>query len=292
MFTTIYFEPWKNYRTPIVRQLAFAIASPNLIHHFPIEIQPKKTIGFHQQTDFQSFYFAYQPRLMQLDQNPDELLKFLAQIKSTRLGLRFEALLWFWLQDPQNGFFKLLGHSIQTHQGGKTLGEIDFLIQNLHTHQIEHWEVCLKYYLAGQDLSLTTWIGLNPDDTFAHKLTHLSDQQFQFESALNQSIEVRKVLIKGQLYLPQADLAHAKFPFIPSVIPHWINTERRLGYWLDHLPKHHDFIRLLRQEWLCPNLSQSPTQLIHWWTNGLYYSANREYFLMLRLKHFSNIYQN
>ncbi len=41
----------------------------------------------------------YHPRLEFLDQHPEELIKFVQQLKSTRLGLRFEMLVWFWLLD-------------------------------------------------------------------------------------------------------------------------------------------------------------------------------------------------
>ena len=37
----------------------------------------------------------------------------LSQLKSTRLGLRFENLLWFWLQEDNYHPYQLLGHSIQ-----------------------------------------------------------------------------------------------------------------------------------------------------------------------------------
>ena len=39
--------------------------------------------------------------------------------KSTRLGLRFENLLWFWLQEDQYHPYQLLGHSIQKIDGAK-----------------------------------------------------------------------------------------------------------------------------------------------------------------------------
>lgn len=37
----------------------------------------------------------------------------MSRLKSTRLGLRFENLLWFWLQEDQYHPYQLLGHSIQ-----------------------------------------------------------------------------------------------------------------------------------------------------------------------------------
>ena len=276
MFCSAYFEPWKNYRHPLVRQLAFAIASPNLIRHIPEEINAFYEISLHPLSDWKLFYYSYASRLQSLDQDPTPLIQFLSQIKSTRLGLRFEGLLWFWLQD-QNHHFELLGHSIQNHQAGKTLGEIDFLVKNLKTHEIEHWEVCLKYYLAQPDLKLPTWIGLNPEDTLIQKLTHTCDKQFQFTHALGHPIQRRYALIKGQLFLP---LKHA-------AVPSWINPDRRLGHWHNKILKTKGFIHLTRPEWLCPNdyNYQDIQQLkpIQYWHSGLYYHIASEKFVMLKL---------
>lgn len=280
MFSKDYFEPWKTFQTPLVRQLAFAISSPNLIRYLPLEVDSKKNISLDSDHQWLSYYHAYEKRLRELDTHPQALNDFLNKIKSTRLGLRFEALLWFWLADPENHFFELLGHSIQSHFKGKTLGEIDFLIRHHQTQVIEHWEVCLKYYLAEHNLSLPTWIGLNPDDTFEHKLHHLVNKQFQFESALNYPIGSRKVIIKGQLYLPTS---HA-------TIPDWINPSRRLGNWLNTPPFHENFRRLARSEWLCPDLKLHDHPPTLWWTDGLYYNEEHECFTMLKLKHQPYIY--
>lgn len=281
MFPSHYYEPWQRFSTPIVRQLAFAIASPNLIQYFPHQLHAEKSIDVHSCLLWQQYFTAYLPRLIFLDQHPQELLNFLTKIKSTRLGLRFEALLWFWLQDQENQYFELLGHSIQHHANGKTLGEMDFLLRNQQTQHIEHWEVCLKYYLAAPTLELGTWIGLNPEDTLLHKLSHLLDQQFQFDTALNHCIEKRYAVIKGQFYLP---VTHAP-------IPDWLNPQRRLGIWCAHFPKTGRWRHLSRQEWLCPfpchsDISSNPI----WWTNGLYYNQSTEQFLMLRLLPNSFIY--
>lgn len=276
-----YFEPWVRFNHPIVRQLAFTIASPNLILHFPTEIISHKTLSLHRNEDWQRYFFSYEARLKYLDRYPDELIQFLQQVKSTRLGLRFETLLWFWLQDKNNPYFELLGHSIQHHKDGKTLGEMDFLIRNKVSQRIEHWEVCLKYYLAAADLHLATWIGLNPEDTFAHKLNHLAQHQFQFEHALGYTIDARYTVIKGQLYLPK----------IHQNLPNWLNNARRLGTWQEHIPDQKQKWRYLtRPEWLCPNKNTRDHQPIKWWNNGLYYAEHGSEFLMLRLVKPSFIY--
>lgn len=270
-----YFEPWKDYTHPLVQQLVFTLASPNLIHYFPTEIELNQNIKFHSTDLWLDFYLDYRPRLQYLDNQPQELINFINKIKSTRLGLRFEALLWFWLNDPDNQHFQLLGHSIQNHQRGFTLGEIDFLVKNKHTQQIEHWEVCLKYYLAEENLQFNSWIGLNSNDTLQHKLNHLIKKQFQFKFALNFNIDQRFAIIKGQFYLPEKH----------TIIPSWVNLQRRLGQWLTFPPNTENWRRLTRQEWLCPfTLNNNSDFLkIKWWNNGIYYNSQQELFLMLRL---------
>ncbi|MEF9957085.1 MAG: DUF1853 family protein [Acinetobacter sp.] len=264
--TPDYFEPWLQFKTPIVRQLAFCIASQTLLNHIPPDLEIKHSFEFHQQHIWQTYYHAYKSRLLKLDQEPKELVEFLARLKSTRLGLRFENLLWFWLQDEGYHPYKLLGHSIQKISGSTTLGEIDFLLLNQQTQEIEHWEVALKYYLAEGELQLSDWFGLNREDHLQRKLQHFTERQFQFSKVDDCPIQRKFVVLKGQLYLPDNhDLCS---------LPDWINTARRLGQWGYTIPSS-AYFRLQRQEWICPNLDVS-SQAAQWWTNGLYYNETTE----------------
>lgn len=283
-----YFEPWQIYRTHEVRQLAFAIASPNVVQNFPVEVEINRSIQFLADQDWYNFYQNYSHRLYALDQNPTELLEFLAKIKSTRLGIRFEALLWFWLQDPQNPDYELLGHSIQIFEGRKTLGEIDFLLQNKQNKMIEHWEVCLKYYLAQEHMHIGGWIGLNPEDTLAHKLSYLANKQFQFDEVSGFQIEKRIATMKGQFFLHPQDFKKMCVSLAQDInqplFPTWLNYSRRLGYWQTEIPDHHSLRRLQRQEWLCPTAPpynmQDQIQTISCWTNGLYMDAKQQKFII------------
>ena len=268
-----FFEPWLQFQQPIVRQLAFSIASPNILTQTPHELVLKYSFALHSDAHWQHLYALYQPRLLQLDQQPQPLIDFLARLKSTRLGLRFEHLLCFWLQDEGYHPYQLLGHSIQKIAGSTTLGELDFLLFNQHTQQVEHWEVALKYYLAEAELNLAQWFGLNRADTLQRKLQHFTQRQFQFSKANELPIQVKFAVMKGQLFLPD----------IPNniALPGWINTSRRLGLWGSHIPAT-PYQRLQRHEWLCPN-QQATSTTAKWWTNGLYYSANAAaQFYMLR----------
>lgn len=261
-----FFEPWLQFKQPIVRQLAFCIASPNILTKIPDDLKIENYFELHSNTVWQEHYQAYEVRLQQLDQQPQPLIDFMARLKSTRLGLRFEHLLWFWLQDDDYHPYQLLGHSIQKIAGAVTLGELDFLLLNKQTQEIEHWEVALKYYLGENELNLSEWFGLNRQDTLQRKLRHFTQRQFQFSETSQYTIQRKFAVMKGQLYLPEHHYA--------SSIPEWINTSRRLGQWGTIIPVL-PYYRLQRHEWLCPDQHPS-SQTAEWWSNGLYHNADTE----------------
>ena len=275
-----YFEPWLSYKHPIVRQLAFCIASPSIIQTIPQQLEIKNHFELHSTQFWQQQYHLYQHRLVELDTNPEPLIEFLQQLKSTRLGLRFEYLFWFWLQDEAQTNFKLIQHSIQIIEGKNTRGEIDFLVLNVATQQIEQWEVALKYYLGEANLNLEHWYGLNRSDTLFRKLNHFSSKQFQFTQALDLSIEKKFAVIKGQLFIPRptrllSDTNHTH----SSALPAWLNPTRRVGEWGHQIDNH--LYRLQRHEWICPDLIQSSTRA-EWWCNGLYHNIQTQEFYMFR----------
>ena len=276
------FEPWLQFKHPLVRQLASAVASPNILSALPLELDIQHAFHFHPSQIWQQHFQTYLPRLKQLDQDPKELEDFMVQLKSTRLGLRFEMFMWFWLLDHRYHAYVLLGHSIQIIDGSRTIGELDFLIKNTETNQVEHWEVALKYYLGETDLSLTTWYGLNRTDTLNRKLKHFTQKQFQFQQALDTDIQMRYAVLKGQLFLPLKNSFVDVGDFNQYSLPHWLNPDRRLGIWGTTIPKADlNFFRLQRQEWICPNAVPS-SLTAHWWTNGLYLQNQHNQFYMYR----------
>lgn len=272
--TQDFIEPWQQYQHPLVRQLAFAVGSPNILSQVPDKLELEHAFDLHSDQIWQQYLENYHPRLLELDQNPQALENFVAQLKSTRLGLRFEMLIWFWLLDKGYHPYTLLGHSIQKIDGPKTLGELDFLLFNKLTEKIEHWEIALKYYLDEADFSLPHWYGLNRSDTLNRKLKHFTQKQFQFQDALDYPIDQRFCVLKGQLFLPIHHIAP---------IPDWVNTGRRLGRWGYQIPTQEKyFYRLQRHEWIYPNRHMS-SDYPQWWTNGLYKSALSGDFYMFRV---------
>ena len=268
-----YEEPWLQFYHPIVRQLGFAIASPNILCALPCDLVLTHKFQLHSDEIWQQHFEDYLPRLRELDVNPRPLLEFVAQLKSTRLGLRFEMLIWFWLQDSAYHPYQLLGHSIQIIEGAKTLGELDFLIYHLDFKRIEHWEIALKYYLAEADYRFEHWYGLNRSDRLARKMLHFTEKQFQFQQALQHDIEARFCMLKGQLYLPQ-NMQHT--------LPAWVNPARRIGHWGHQQPEQSlGYYRLQRHEWICANLQPS-SETAQWWTDGLYKQQFHQHYYMFR----------
>lgn len=273
-----YFEPWLQFKNAIVRQLAFAIASPNLLRSTPHELQMQHPFSWHSDQVWKQHYENYLPRLYALDLNPEPLIRFFNQLKSTRLGLRFEYLIWFWLLDKDYHPYQLLAHSLQVIEGKTTLGELDFLIYNQETKHTEHWEVALKYYLAEQNTQLYHWYGLNRQDTLYRKLQHFAQQQFKFTMALQMQIDQRFAVMKGQLFLPLFHTTHN--------LPVWLNTSRRLGYWGTQIFAQNHF-RIARSQWLCLDNEQGQQDAVLW-CDGLYYNRDTDTPYMFRQVEYQN----
>jgi hypothetical protein len=162
---------WLDFHQPAVRDLAFALASPPLLINWPTELTPERIIDLPSDAFWQSHFQRYLPRLHALDQDPTELNTMLASLPTTRLGVRFEALLSFWLNDHTDHWhdLELLAKNIQLKDDKRTIGEVDFIIQNKITHEIEHWELSLKFYLGEGVMRPYEWRGLNDRDTFGRK---------------------------------------------------------------------------------------------------------------------------
>ncbi|WP_331345684.1 DUF1853 family protein [Cellvibrio sp. UBA7661] len=138
--------------------------------------------------------------LRTLDANPCALNKHLAQQKSTRLGIYYEALWQFYFSHyPQ---WQLLDYNLQINHKGITLGALDFLCGRNGQHF--HIETAVKFYLCNTDnkkeaADWKNWIGPNNNDRLDIKLTHLINHQLP----LHQFAETQKVL-------------HEKYPHIQN----------------------------------------------------------------------------
>lgn len=263
---------WLNFRQTAVRDLAFALASPPLLSQWPTEFTPQRTIELPDYQFWQNHYQRYLPRLRALDDDPTELNQTLAALPSSRLGIRFEALLSFWLNDHSGHWhdFELLAKNIQLKDEKRTIGEVDFIIKNKITQKIEHWELSLKFYLGEGALQPYEWRGLNDRDTFGRKIKHTLARQFNVDRILlpelgEKTIDKRIAVFKGRLFYPDQVADSAK-----ESLAAWLHPEHLRGTWGYQLPSDITWRRAARREWLTPEPSPQkqlkPIYLIH----GLY----------------------
>ena len=77
--------------------------------------------------------------------------------------------------------YKVLYENTQIIEDKKTIGEIDFIIEEINTKQLIHMELAYKFYLFDSNLSsepIKNWIGPNRNDSLEEKLEKLKGKQF------------------------------------------------------------------------------------------------------------------
>ncbi len=271
---------WMQFRHQIVRELAFCIASPPLLSAWPNNTTLNHYIDLPSAEFWQTQFNQYLPRLKQLDQNPDALQQHLRSARSSRLGIRFEHMLTFWLMDNQYHCYTLIGQSIKRMDGTRTLGELDFLLRNQITGQTEHWEVAIKFYLGEADFFADQWLGLNRRDSLGRKINHLHQHQFDIDRIDGQIIETRRAIIKGRLFYPIDRLAsYDTAQQDPYSVASWISDKHLTGAWgtgIPSTPSQCVWRRAERLEWISPKDSAQPLITAPYWNSGLYFLVNSQ----------------
>lgn len=260
---------------PTVRDLAWAVFAPSLISDF----------SFHPQgagvEDFAAELSAARWRWLQsLDRDPTPLAAYLQTLRSTRLGVYFEALWRFFVHhDPQ---FELVAANLPVADHGKTVGEFDILLFDHERGQHTHLELATKYYLNtqaqdafGNDAAfsrLDSWLGPNCRDRLDLKLSHLLSHQIR----LSEHPLARRALDELAIGKPVKRIALRGCLFYPAQIPARIDRcqplspQHQRATWhpvsrLDSLTQDSDhWLILERQRWLSPARCdlQKPAQQI------------------------------
>ena len=122
-----------------------------------------------------------------------KLCQFMASKNLKMLGTYFEALWQFYLENAPDR--KLILKNLQVIDHKTTLGEFDFIYQDLDNQSFKHLEVAIKYYLGIPDLSkdhlsnnsdtnknaneteMCRWLGPNINDRLDIKFYKLIKQQ-------------------------------------------------------------------------------------------------------------------
>jgi hypothetical protein len=99
--------------------------------------------------------------------------------KNLRLGHLVEKTVAQCIQASSN--YRLLYESIQLIEEKQTIGEIDFILEELISKRIIHLELAYKFYLYDPSISdypVQNWIGPNRNDSLHLKLKKLKEKQF------------------------------------------------------------------------------------------------------------------
>ena len=230
--------PWERYRRPYVRDLAYALACPNVLTQW-LDFAPHENtqaISVHSASFWQAQFEAYEQRLTELDTTNDyqALTRYLLKRPSpNRLGFHFEGLLSFWLED---GFarklhpYETLANNVQLFNGKQTTGEIDLILYNHQDKLVEHWELAIKFFMGSAPFEPVNWVGINANDNLQRKMTHMQTKQFRTvwidtENHGQVKIDKRYGIIKGRFFLP-IDTSNFNYPT-------WLTPSFPMHEWCD-----------------------------------------------------------
>ena len=195
-----------HYAHPLVRSLAWLIGAPGLLaadSHF----QHDRLVD--DAWCAQALREA-RPWLARLDAEPAVVDTLLARSNVRRLGRLAELLVGFWLDNTDR--FELLAVNLAVRDGGRTLGDFDFVLRDHASGAAVHWELAVKFYLqrpgaagfggysgpVGQDI-----LAAKADRVFSRQL--LLGQTLAGQAALAtlglRQVEARAFL-KGWLFYP------------------------------------------------------------------------------------------
>lgn len=123
-----------DFKNKIVRDLDNSINSEYLLNDDLV--LPNSFLNIYKAT--------YYDWLIELDKNPEDLVFFIENNHSRRLGKYFENLLhYFFIFHPN---IEVLEFGKQIFNGKITIGEMDFILMNKTSKEIIHLEVAVKYF--------------------------------------------------------------------------------------------------------------------------------------------------
>lgn len=171
-----------------------------------------------------------------------ELVSGIFANRKHTVGDYFERLVLLWLH-LQSGYGNIQQH-IRIYDGRRTVGEMDFLINDIEKRISLHLEVAVKYFLLAEKDDRPQFIGPNPNDTFEKKYQKLVQQQLALPQSPfakvalvnHQKPIVSKGILKGYLFYPSEN-ARQQTPVISPII----NMDHWKGWWTAihrlHLPQ-------------------------------------------------------
>ena len=208
-----------------VRDLGWLLASPSLLTAVPDAPLARPWLDAVGQSAVEAWLAA-------LDAQPEPLHRALDGFRPTRLGRYAECLLEYFLTPGPS--LRLVAANLPLRSNGKTLGEVDFLVDAPDGQRL-HWELAVKCYLCAPvqaGASLADFVGPNLVDRFDRKRTRLLEHQLRlgdrdgFARLGYGAPSDAQMFIKGWLFYPHG----APLPPVSGEIA----PDHPHGFWLTH----------------------------------------------------------
>lgn len=154
--------------------------------------------------------------------------------KNEVLGKRAERFFEYCITN--SGQYSIIAKNIQIFKDKTTIGELDFLLKDLHKNKVIHVELVYKFYLLDPAIhgELQQWTGPNRKDSLFQKIQKLIHKQFP----LLYQEETLAILQKTQIdpYTIEQQVCYLANLFVPlslkkTTFP-YINNQCIVGYWI------------------------------------------------------------
>jgi len=145
-----------------------------------------------------------------LSRDPAGLMELLQAPRAHKLGIAFEALMLWGLE--QGLGYRCIARDVQIQDGKRTMGALDFILEAPDgTH--EHWELAYKLFLQCDDgLDWSSWLGPRGRDRLDTKLHRMLTHQLPLSNtpqaqAVLESLGVSEIhrhrlMVQGVLFSP------------------------------------------------------------------------------------------
>ena len=188
------------------------------------------------------------------------------------LGKHFEALIAFWLEASPH--FRLRAHSVQLQTEKRTVGELDFLVEDLPRGRTLHMEVASKFYLAEDDgAAWPNWVGPSGrHDTLAGKMNKLVDQLAACRlPPAREFMRTQRIATPEPVLLMKGWFFHHHTRLHRHRAPQWAHPQYAAGWWCKpdeaHLVMGSDHVRILplpKGRWLGKFHTTEGDPPFHW----------------------------